>query len=184
MSELPQPGKVNHNTKLKWVLQYPSELDLIIGSGDVTEYVAGTVQRVSVSGIGYKHSKLHSISSWNLGKTTLPSDNQVGTIVVSENHWVYVFLRWLAASDAKFDLRQVEIEEAQNPNQGQWKAGMETYIGCQIEPYEKEYTIEGHPFATFPFMYDLFKFSKSTGSIYIGAGLFNAGDAPTPETEV
>lgn len=178
MSELPIPGKLPWNDRLKYVIVYPSET-VLTGDDEVEEYVIGVVQSIGIDGIGYTHELRNSLSVWGLGLRTKPPNARTGSIIISESDWVYTFLRWLATSDEPFDLKVVEIDEDQNPGRGQWQAGQEAYIGCKVDAYSKEYAIGEEPFASFPFSWTLMKYMTSSGGVYIGDGQFLSGNKPT-----
>ena len=178
MSALPIPGKIGWRTKLKFVVVYPSEYDIITGSTPV-EYILGVVDKVSIDGIGYAHEDINGITNWGLGKQTKPPGNKTGKVLVAETEWCYKLLRWLAATDSRFDIKIVELEQTQNPGYGQWVAGQEAVIGCFVDPISKDYSIGDMPYATFPFNWTEFKFVEGSAPFYIGSGIFMAGVKPT-----
>jgi len=180
MSQLPVPGKVNWNTKLKHAIVFPSVFDVPVGTAP-TEYVIGVAKTVSAEGIGYNHEDINGITNWSLGKRTKPSNNKNGIIEIQETEWLYVFLRWLATTDTRFDVKVCELDEAQNPYYGQWAAGQESYLGCFVQPMSKSYNNEGDaPISKVPFTYTVFEWIKDSSRFTIGTGIFLAGATPVP----
>lgn len=178
--QLPEPGKINWGSHLKFIILYPSTYDLVTGSTQ-GDYIAGVLDNVEVEGIGYEHEDINGYTNWSLGKNTLPSKNKNGTILIAETDWVYTLLRWLAASDSRFDIRMCELDADQNPKFGQWVPGQESYLGCFVNPISKKYSQDGKmPKAKVPFTYTIFEYQKDGVVVSIGQGIFGkAGLVPT-----
>jgi len=181
MSELPSPGQVEWHSRLKFSVIYPSELDAGQQADDgPSEFILAVINELSGEGIGYLHEDINGMTNWGLGKKTKPPPSKTGLIVASETEWVYKLLRWLAASNERFDIKVIELENEQNPYFGQWAGGQESYIGCYVDPISKSAEIGEMPYASIPFSWTIFKFSDVSGGqvVRIGEGLFSAAGLP------
>ena len=179
MSEqINMPNKATWNSKLKYAIIYPSEMDLGANTQEAPDIILGVVDEVSMDGIGYVHEDINGITKWGLGKRTKPPTGKTGRLIVSELDWVYKFARWLAKSDEYFDLKVIELDEVENPSRGQWVPGQEIYIGCKFEPYGKTYTVGEEPKSVMPLSWTLFKYSEGDAFFYIGTGFFSPNGQP------
>jgi hypothetical protein len=172
------PNKATWNSKLKFSIVYPSEMDLAAAGSENPDVILGVVDEVSIDGIGYVHEDINGITKWGLGLRTKPPTGKTGRTIVSELDWVYKLLRWLAKSDEYFDIKVIELEEAENPSRGQWLAGQENVIGCKVEPFGKTYTIGEEPKSVIPFRWTLFKYQEGSVYHYIGPGFFSPSGEP------
>ena len=179
MSEVNFPSSATWNSKLKFSIVFPSEFELGSSVSEIPDIVLAVVDEVSVSGVGYTHEDILGLTKWGLGKRTRPSPNKTGRIIVSELDWASKFIRWLAKSDAYFDIKVIELDSLENPSRGQWVPGQEMYVGCKIDAYDKTYSVGEEPKAVVPFSWTLVKYQEGTGQAYIGSGLFSDARMPT-----